>query len=62
MASPIRCGDASSRLFAGWTMRDDPVLAWMWTREELRLRQVAALPAGEVRQAFVRLARQTHLG
>jgi hypothetical protein len=34
----------------------------MWTREELRLRQVAALPAGEVRQVFVRLAKQPHLG
>ncbi|WP_372624453.1 BLUF domain-containing protein [Falsiroseomonas sp.] len=60
--SLVWCGDTSMRIFADWTMRDDPVMCWMWTRAELRLRDVTALAAVELRQVFVRLAKQPQLG
>jgi hypothetical protein len=60
--SLIWCGDTPERIFADSTMRDEPVLSWMWTPEELGMRGVASLPAGEVRQVFVRLAKQPHIG
>jgi hypothetical protein len=54
------CGDAAQRLFADWTMRDDPVQSWMWSREALAAGAIADASAEECRQVFVRLAREPH--
>ena len=59
--SLLWCGDAAARLFPDWSMRDDPVQSWMWSREELRDGAIANATAEECRQVFVRLARQAPL-
>jgi hypothetical protein len=28
-------GEAAGRLFADWTMRDDPMPSWLWTRQDV---------------------------
>jgi hypothetical protein len=53
-------GDAAARLFPDWTMRDDAVPTWMWSREALAAGAVAGATAEEARQVFVRLAREPH--
>ena len=59
--SLLWCGDAAERLFPDWSMRDDPVRSWMWSREELRNGAIANATAEECRQVFVRLAREAPL-
>lgn len=59
--SLLWCGDAAARLFPDWSMRDDPVRSWMWSREALRNGAVADATAEESRQVFVRLAREAPL-
>jgi hypothetical protein len=54
--SLLWCGDAEARLFPEWTMRDDPVRPWMWSREALRAGAAAAAPDEEARQVFARVA------
>lgn len=54
--SLLWCGDAPFRSFAEWSMRDDPVQSWMWSREEVR-DVVRAASAEQARQIFARLAR-----
>ena len=54
--SLLWCGDAPFRSFAEWSMRDDPVQSWMWSREEMR-EVVRAASAEQARQIFARLAR-----
>jgi hypothetical protein len=56
------CGDTPFRLFGEWSMRDDPVESWMWSRDQLRERDIHAVPALEARQVFGRLAREPHRG
>ncbi|WP_137179324.1 BLUF domain-containing protein [Roseomonas sp. AR75] len=53
-------GDAAARLFPDWTMRDDSVPSWMWSREALAAGAIAGATAEEARQVFVRLAREPH--
>lgn len=55
------CGDAAARLFADWSMRDDPVRSWMWSREALRDGALENATAEECRQVFVRLSREPPL-
>lgn len=54
--SLLWCGDAPFRSFPEWSMRDDPVQSWMWSREEVR-EVVRAASAEQARQIFARLAR-----
>jgi hypothetical protein len=54
-------GDAVDRLFAGWEMRDDPAQSWMWTREQVSAGAVTEASAQEVRDVFVRLAREPYV-
>jgi hypothetical protein len=54
--SLLWCGDAPFRSFPQWSMRDDPVQSWMWSREEVR-DVVGAASAEQARQIFARLAR-----
>jgi hypothetical protein len=57
----IWCGDAPFRMFRDWTMRDDPVRSWMWSREELREGAAAASAEG-ARRVFMRLAQEPYAG
>lgn len=50
------CGDAPFRSFADWSMRDDPVRSWMWSRDEFAAGPAADLPADRAREIFARLA------
>ncbi|WP_270938945.1 BLUF domain-containing protein [Falsiroseomonas oryzae] len=56
--SLLWCGDAAQRLFPDWSMRDDPVRSWMWSRDSLAAGALAEATAEECRQVFVRLARE----
>jgi hypothetical protein len=56
--SLLWCGDAAVRMFPDWTMREDSVPSWMWSREALAAGAIARATAEEARQVFVRLARQ----
>ena len=56
--SLLWCGDAAARMFPDWSMRDDPVRSWMWSREALRDGAVARATAEECRQVFARLVRE----
>lgn len=58
--SLLWCGDAPFRSFAQWSMRDDPVQSWMWSREEAR-DVVRAASAEQARQIFARLARDPYV-
>jgi hypothetical protein len=58
--SLLWCGDAAARLFSDWTMRDDAMPSWMWSREALAAGAIAGATAEESRQVFVRLAREPH--
>jgi hypothetical protein len=60
--SLIWCGDAPFRMFRDWTMRDDPVRSWMWSREELGAGGAAAVPAEGARRIFMRLSSEPHEG
>jgi hypothetical protein len=55
--SLLWCGDAPFRSFPNWTMRDDPVQSWMWSREEVR-EAAGSASAEHARQIFARLARE----
>jgi hypothetical protein len=59
--SLLWCGDAAERMFPDWSMRDDPVRSWMWSREELADGAIARATAEESRQVFVRIAREPPL-
>lgn len=49
-------GDAQTRLFPQWSMRDDPAQSWMWTPEQVRAGAVRDAPMEEIKGVFVRLA------
>ncbi len=53
-------GDTTDRLFGDWEMRDDRAQSWMWTREEVSRGAVAEASAQEIRDVFVRLAREPY--
>lgn len=56
--SLLWCGDAAARLFPDWTMREDGVPSWLWSRAALAAGAVADATAEESRQVFVRLSRE----
>ncbi|MGQ0457522.1 MAG: BLUF domain-containing protein [Hyphomicrobium sp.] len=49
---------AGDRLFPDWAMRHDPARSWMWTREQVSAGAADHATADDVRQIFVRLARE----
>jgi hypothetical protein len=46
------------RLFAAWSMRDDPAQSWVWSREQVHDGAVERASEGEVMAIFARLAVQ----
>ncbi|MFZ5962493.1 BLUF domain-containing protein [Thalassococcus sp. BH17M4-6] len=46
--------EAAERLFAGWTMRDDPAKSWMWTREDLARGALQKTTPEEIEAVFER--------
>lgn len=53
----IGCGDAKTRLFPDWHMRDDPAQSWMWTQEQIAGGAIEASSEDDVRAVFTRLVR-----
>ncbi len=51
----IGCGDAKARMFADWSMRDDPARSWMWTQEEIAGDAIGAASEADVRAVFARV-------
>jgi len=47
------------RLFPDWAMKDDPVQSWMWTRQQVWDGAVAAASKDEIRNVFIRVARDS---
>jgi hypothetical protein len=60
--SLLWCGDAPTRLFPDWTMRDDPVRSWMWNREAVGAGAIAEATAEESRRIFDRVAQEPQRG
>ncbi len=54
----IGCGDAKSRLFPDWHMRDDPAQSWMWTQDQISDGAIEAASEEDVRAVFTRLIRE----
>ncbi len=46
---------ASTRMFPGWAMRDDPAQSWMWTQAEVDAGAVDAASTGEIIAIFERV-------
>jgi hypothetical protein len=51
----IGCGDAKVRMFADWSMRDDPARSWMWTQDEIEGGAIEAASEADVRAVFARV-------
>jgi Sensors of blue-light using FAD len=54
----IASGDAKSRLFPEWHMRDDPARSWMWTQAQISDGAIDAASAADIRAVFERLLRE----
>jgi hypothetical protein len=54
----IGCGDAKTRLFPDWHMRDDPAQSWMWTQDQISDGAIDAASEEDVRAVFTRLVRE----
>lgn len=52
----LHCGDASERMFADWSMRDDPPQSWMWPADEVRSGVMEDTTAAQAMAIFRRLA------
>lgn len=48
----------ATRLFPGWSMKDDPAQSWVWSREEVRNGAISTATEHEVLGFFTRLAAQ----
>ncbi|MEM6482772.1 MAG: BLUF domain-containing protein [Pseudomonadota bacterium] len=51
----------TTRLFPGWSMKDDPAQSWVWSREEVRAGALDNATEQEVLGFFSRLASQDTL-
>ena len=51
----IGCGDAEGRMFADWSMRDDPARSWMWSQNEIEAGAIEAANEADVRAVFARV-------
>ena len=54
----ISSGDAKTRMFPEWHMRDDPAQSWMWTQDEIAAGAMNAASEEDVRAIFARLMRE----
>ena len=54
----IGCGDAKTRLFPEWHMRDDPARSWMWTQDQIVGGAIDAASEEDVWAVFARLAQE----
>jgi hypothetical protein len=54
----LHCGDVTERMFADWTMRDDPPQSWMWPQAEVSAGAVEATTAAHAMAIFQRLAQR----
>lgn len=54
----IGCGDAKTRLFPDWHMRDDPAQSWMWTQDQISDGAIDTASEEDVRAVFTRLVRE----
>ncbi len=54
--SLIWTGDAETRLFPHWDMRDDPARSWMWSPAEVRAGAVRQAAMTEAQAVFARIA------
>ena len=50
--------NVDKRLFPAWSMKDDPVKTWMWSREEVSNGIVKSLSKAEVEEVFVKLSKE----
>jgi Sensors of blue-light using FAD len=55
----IGSGDVSARMFADWSMRDDPARSWMWTQDEIAAGAIEAASEADVRAVFARVMRES---
>ncbi len=49
-------GDAPTRAFAAWAMRDDPAASWMWSPAEVENDALRTATPGDIRAIFARLS------
>jgi hypothetical protein len=52
----LSCEPVSERLFPGWSMRDDPLHTWMWTREDVAAGALRSADRGTLLSVFARVA------
>ena len=50
--------NVDKRLFPAWSMKDDPVKTWMWSREEVSNGIVKRLSKAEIEEVFVKLSKE----
>ena len=51
--------EVNTRLFPGWTMRDDPARSWFWTKAEVAAGALDRATPAEIRAAFARIATES---
>ena len=56
-ATILHCGDTPERMFASWSMRDDPPQSWMWPQQVVRTGAAADTTAAHAMAIFRRLSR-----
>lgn len=49
-------GSVEDRLFDGWAMKHDPVVSWLWSKDEISEGALQNASAREIRSVFVRSA------
>ena len=50
--------NVDKRLFPAWSMKDDPVKTWMWSREDVSNGIVKSLSKAEIEEVFVKLSKE----
>ena len=50
--------NVDKRLFPAWSMKDDPVKTWMWSREEVSNGIIKSLSKAEIEEVFVKLSKE----
>ena len=50
--------NVDKRLFPAWSMKDDSVKTWMWSREEVSNGIVKSLSKAEIEEVFVKLSKE----
>jgi len=53
----LHVGDTPERIFADWSMRDDPPQSWMWNQAEVREGAIQDASAAAAYSVFRRLSR-----